>query len=516
MIKVATGEIMQSIDRKAIEKYKIPEILLMEEASRQVCDVIINEFSDREKIGIICGAGNNGGDGIALARRLWMYNKKPEIYLVAPENKLKDLPRTYLTIAKNLNIPVFNISTPNDFNKYKNYIKEKEIIVEAMLGTGSKPPLRGIYNEVVSFLNTLNCIKISIDIPAGLSADNYKIEGKIFKADYTVTFGLPKISQVFFPSRKYTGKLKIVNIGFPEELLQNNESNYYLVTKEGIKRLLPWREPDNHKGKYGHAVIFAGSTGKTGAAILASNAALAAGCGLVTTICDKKINNILENNLIEVMTQPVDLDNPDVAFKNISQLLRKADVIACGCGIGTEEKVKKFLSLLLSLEEKVFILDADALNIVAENIDLINNSKSRFILTPHIGEMARLVKTKTNEIIENRLTIGKEFARKYGVILVLKSAETTIFTPDEKVYISNNGVEGMATAGSGDVLTGIITGFVTQIVKQNRKILDGVIAGVYLHGLAGTLAQRKHTSFSLTAGKIIDFLGDAIKLVKNE
>ena len=156
------------------------------------------------------------------------------------------------------------------------------------------------------------------------------------------------------------------------------------------------------------------------------------------------------------------------------------------------------------------------MNIVAENINLINNSKSRFILTPHIGEMARLVKTKTDEIIENRLTIGKEFARKYGVILVLKSAETTIFTPDEKVYICNSGVEGMATAGSGDVLTGIITGFVTQIVKQNRKILDGVIAGVYLHGLAGALAQREYTSFSLTAGKIIDFLGDAIKLIKNE
>lgn len=510
-MKIVTAEQMRSIDKSAITQYNIPELILMENAGKSVADEIIKNFPENRTIGVIAGSGNNGGDGFVCARHLFLNNYNVMIFFTGKQEKLTDSARINYNICKNYNIKIININTHQTFKKNRNLIEKCNIIVDAILGTGINSPLRDNLKEIVEYINSLKKYVIAVDIPTGVFSDTPEIVLPVIKADKTITFGLPKISQILSPARKYVGELKVVNIGFPDELLNNKKINTNLITKEFAEKLLPQRPVDAHKGNFGHILVFAGSTGKTGAAIMASISALKAGAGMVTTICATEINNILESSMIEVMTMPVNPGNIDESINKILPLVEKSDVITAGCGISTEPEVKMFLSKLLGFENKVFVLDADALNIIAEKIELLNNKNSRFVLTPHIGEMARLMKLSNKEVIENRLRVSLEFANRYKVILVLKSAETIIASPEGEIYICNTGNEGMATAGSGDVLTGIISGFVAQNIKQNRPLLDGVILGVYIHSIAGRIAYKEKGSFSLMATDIMLNISEALK-----
>lgn len=507
-MKVLFSKEMVDIDRKTIEEYKISGLILMENAGMSVAHFIMKNYPDK-KIAVFVGSGNNGGDGLVIARHLFLNNYKVTLFYVGDKKNTTKSNKKNFIICKKLNIPIINIKDHKSFEKNKEFINQHEVIIDAILGIGLSTPLAGHYSDIIKYINELaDKIKIAVDIPTGLFADTPVIKSEVFRADTTITFGLPKISHVLSPARNFIGELIVKNISFPRELLKNNELKINLITRDIVRAYLPLRISTYHKNDFGNVVIFAGSVGKSGAAVLASESSLKAGAGLVTAIIPSEINDILENNLTEGMTLPVHLDETEESFKKCQALFEKADVILAGCGITTDEGAELFLKKILSLKNKTIILDADALNIVANDLSVLKGEND-FILTPHIGEMSRLTKKKGVEIINNRIQTASEFAIMHNVVLVLKSSETIIADKNGDIYINNAGNEGMATAGSGDVLSGVIAGLSAQNIKQNRPVFQSAVAGTFLHSLAGDFALKEKGSFSLVASDIINNLNKA-------
>ncbi len=510
-MKVATSEQMRTIDKTAIKEYGIPGIILMENAGKSVADEIIKSIPTNKTIGVFTGSGNNGGDGFVVARHLFLNNFDIRIFFAGKKEKFTESALINYNICNKLGIEIIEIGDESKFKNHRNKIKDCDIIVDAILGTGLNSALKGNILDIVNYINSLNKYVISVDIPTGIFSDKADIESSAIYANKTITFGLPKIGHILSPAKKYVGELQVKNIGFPSLLLNSSSIKLNLITKDEIKKFIPERASDSHKGNFGHLSIFAGSIGKTGAAILSSTAAIKSGVGLVTTICPDEINSILETSMYEVMTLPVKLDAPENAIQTIKSLINKTEVIAAGCGITTSQSAKKILEKLLEFKNKIFVLDADAINIIAETPNIIKNSQSRFILTPHIGEMARLLKTSTDNVLKNRIDIAQKFAIENKLILVLKSSETIIASPEGEIFINNIGNEGMATAGSGDVLTGLIAGVVAQNIKQNKPLFETVAFAVYLHSLAGDIARSNIGSHSLIATDIIDNIKEAYR-----
>ncbi len=509
-MKVVTAGEIKEIDNFTIEKLGIPGMILMDNAGRNIAEYIIKNFSKKNKIAIFIGKGNNGGDGLVVARYLYINNFNITIFLTfSPENfSTSPLLNMNFNICKNLDIPIVNFYNEDLINKNKNLLIDNDIIVDAILGTGIKSKLRTPIDKIVNLINSLGKYIISVDMPTGLYSDCSILPDIAIKANKTITFGLPKISQLLYPSKKNIGELSIINIGFPFQKINLDKIKINLIEKNLIKNSIPKRKKYYHKGDFGRISIFAGSKGKTGAAILTSKAAITSGAGLVTLICDKELNTIFETTLTEVMTEPVNLKKEN-EYSNTLELLKNSDVIVAGPGISTSQEAENYLHFILKLNNKVLILDADALNIIAKNLNLLKNSHNKIIITPHLGEFSRLTRLSIDEIMKNRLKIAKNFARKLNLILVLKSADTIIVDNNENIYINPIGNEGMATAGSGDVLTGIIAGIVAQNIKQKKDILTSVIASVYIHSLSGDYAKKEKGSFSLLASDIILNLKEA-------
>ncbi|MBU1077665.1 MAG: NAD(P)H-hydrate dehydratase [Spirochaetes bacterium] len=486
----------------------------MENGGIGVVYSILKKYPKERISAVLAGPGNNGGDGLVIARHLFFSDHSITVFYIGDRKKATKNNRKNLLICKKLNIPVIFIQDKRGLEKYKDLIAHHELMIDAMLGIGLNGPLSGLYLETVRFINSLNNrIRIAVDIPTGLSADTGDVGSDAFRADLTVTFGAPKIGHVFSPAKAFAGEVTVKNIGFPKELLEHDRLKLNLITKEGVQRSqgIPFRKESFHKNDFGHAVIFAGSLGKSGSAIMASRASIRSGAGLVTVIAPEQINEILETNLVEVMTLPVDISGKDNSFNRALPLFDKADVILAGCGITTSSDAAGFLKRILSLKDKVIVLDADALNIISEDLSLLK-SRNQIVLTPHIGEMSRLTGISTDEILKKRIDITRKFAKENQVIVVLKASETIIADPDGNLFINNCGNEGMATAGSGDVLSGIVTGLLSQNIKQGRSILAAVVAGVFLHSLAGDLALEEKGSHSLIASDIIDHLYKAFTL----
>jgi len=513
-MKVLTAKQMYEIDQKTIQDYRIDDLILMENAGVAITHTIIRKYPDKKSAAIIAGVGNNGGDGLVIARHLFFNKYNIVIFYAGDRSKASKNNRKNLIICRKLGIQIHYISEAGKFKKQKNLLDDYDIIIDALLGIGLKSSLRGLYADIIRHLNSMtHKIKLAVDIPTGLQADSGEVRSEVLKADITVTFGAPKICHVLSPARFYRGELIVKNIGFPEELLESSKIKINRIKKEEVRCWLPERVPYFHKNDYGHVVIFAGSIGKTGAAIMAARACLASGSGLVTVVAPEEINQILENNLIEVMTWPVDLSDAEKAFTACRSLFEKADVILAGCGITTDKKAESFLRLLLNLKNKLIILDADALNIIAGDMNMIRNSNT-YILTPHIGEMSRLAQKDKNEILSNRIKIAQNFARQNNVILVLKSAETLIVSPEEEVFLCDSGNDGMASAGTGDVLAGIIAGISAQCLKQNKSLFQATAAGTFLHSLSGRFGREEKNSYSLVATDLINKLPEAINYVR--
>lgn len=573
MVKVVTAEEMQEIDRITIEEYGIPSLVLMERAGLAVA-LKVRELlyqmegesiraEDRgqktnnghKKVLVLCGSGNNGGDGIVAARNLYNWGFNVNVIIFAKmedegisEDSLSPDCNAQHRIARKMGVPV----------EFRKSINEKDlhgvnVLIDAIFGTGLSRPVSGEFAQLFSFINkkrtntfvfpaatqlppqkicdffgTPHFSIVSVDIPSGISSNTGEILGEAIRADCTVTFGLPKRGHFLYPGAEYTGRLFIEDIGFPERLLSGDRLKVGLISKEIASCLMPPRPRCSHKGDYGHILIIAGSKGKTGAALMAAKACLKSGAGLVTVAVPESLIDIFQNRVTEEMTLPLPDDGKGMlSSKAIDEILnfaaQKIDVIAIGPGMGVSHDTEKIMNELIQKSTVPMVVDADGINSIGNSRlkiqslkEILRKAKAPIVLTPHPGEMARLLNQKSEEkelrvkIEKDRINTALSFSKETGTYLVLKGVPTIIAEPGGNAFINTTGNPGMATAGSGDVLTGVIA----SLLGQDLSPMAASMLGVYIHGLAGDIAAKVRGEHSLIASDIIDFLPDAfLKLV---
>lgn len=505
-MKVTTAEQMQELDRKAIEIYRIPGIVLMENAGRGAAEEILKAFPEMKKkrVAIISGKGNNGGDGFVIARYLMNRGVSVRVFLLTEPKALRGDAETNYFIFHRMKGEVIPVPSSKEYQKAKKEIEKADLLVDAIFGTGLDAEVRGYYREVIDHLNTLQKPIVAVDIPSGLSADTGKPLGTAIRATLTLTFGLPKIGLLISPGVEYVGTLKVIDIGFPNRLIEEEQIQTYLIEKEEIYKWLSIpRRLDTHKGDYGHLLVIAGSVGKTGAAAMACEAALRMGAGLVTLAIPKSLNPIMEMKLTEVMTEPLpETQKQTLSLKAYSPLLRLCEnkkAVLIGPGIGTHPETQTLILKLIKTLNLPMILDADGLNALATQAKFPSLNHPLFILTPHPGEMARLIHSTSKEVQENRIGISRAFSTSNRVYLVLKGFRTLIATPTGDIYINPTGNPGLASGGTGDVLSGMIGG----LICQGFDPLSSLQAAVYLHGLAGDEVAKEMGEKSLVATDLI-------------
>jgi ADP-dependent NAD(P)H-hydrate dehydratase / NAD(P)H-hydrate epimerase len=514
MMKVATAEEMQELDRKAIETYRIPGMILMENAGKGAAEVISNTFPDihKKKIAIIAGKGNNGGDGFVIARYLLNQGVSVKVYLLTDPKGLRGDAETNFNILQRMKGEVISVPSSKDYVKLKKDLEKYDILVDGIFGTGLDAEVRGYYREVIDHLNTLQRPIVAIDIPSGLDADTGKPLGTAIRASLTITFGLPKVGHLIPPGIDYVGEVKVIDIGIPKRLVEEEKISTHLLEEKEIKKWLSIpRNPDTHKGDYGHLLVIAGSVGKTGAAAMACQAALRMGAGLVTLAIPKSLNGIMEMKLTEVMTEPLPETLKQTlslrAFSAILRLCENKKAVIIGPGLGTFKETQSLVLKLIKALGLPIILDADGLTALATQPKTLPVTNRSLILTPHPGEMARLMRCQVKEVLEDRIGVSRNFSQSHHVHLVLKGHPTLISTPKGEVFINPTGNPGMASGGTGDVLTGMIGG----LVCQGFDILPSLQMAVYLHGMAGDEGAQEWGEKSLIATDIIKKIPTLLK-----
>ncbi|OGP79174.1 MAG: hypothetical protein A2V86_10710 [Deltaproteobacteria bacterium RBG_16_49_23] len=505
-MKVATAEQMQELDRKAIETYRIPGIILMENAGRGATEALLTSFPDLDKkrVAIIAGKGNNGGDGFVIARHLMNRGISVKVFLLTDPKSLRGDAETNHYILHRMKGEIIPVPSSKDYQKVKRDVEKADLLIDAIFGTGLDAEVRGYYREVIDHLNTIHRPIVAIDIPSGLNANTGRPLGAAIRATLTVTFGLPKIGLLISPGTDYVGTLRVIDIGIPKNLVEEEKIQAHLLEEEEIRRLLSTpRRPDTHKGDYGHLLVIAGSVGKTGAAAMVCEAALRMGAGLVTLAIPKSLNAIMEMKLTEVMTEPLPETPKQTlslrAFASILRLCENKKAVVIGPGLGIFKETQSLILKLIKAIDLPIIIDADGLNALATQPKFLPIPNRSLVLTPHPGEMARLIHSTVKEVQEDRIGICKSFSQSSHTYLVLKGYRTLIVAPKGEVYINPTGNSGLATGGTGDVLTGMIGG----LVCQGFDILPSLQASVYLHGLAGDEVARELGEKSLLATDII-------------
>jgi len=505
-MKVATAEQMQELDRKAIETYRIPGIVLMENAGRGAAEEILKAFPDlqKKKVAIVAGKGNNGGDGFVIARHLTNCGVPVKVFLLTEPKALRGDAETNYYIFHRMKGEILSVPSSKDYQKVKKDFERADLLIDAIFGTGLDAEVRGYYREVIDHLNTLHQPIAAIDIPSGLNADTGKPFGTAVRATLTLTFGLPKLGLLISPGVDYVGTLKVIDIGIPRNLVEEEKIQTYLLEREEIRKWLSVpRRPDTHKGDYGHLLVIAGSVGKTGAAAMVCEAALRMGAGLVTLAIPKSLNPIMEMKLTEVMTEPLpETPKQTLSLRAYSSILRLCEnkrAVVIGPGLGTYKETQTLILKLVKALDIPLVIDADGLNALATQAKFLPATNRSLILTPHPGEMARLIRGTVKEIQENRIGVSRSFSQVNHVYLALKGYRTLIVTPRGETYINPTGNSGLATGGTGDVLSGMIGG----LLCQGFDILPSLQASVFLHGLAGDEVARELGEKSLVATDLI-------------
>ena len=521
-MKVVTAAEMRQIDQDTIEGIGIPGIVLMETAGSAIVRAIEQHYPNCQRIGIFAGKGNNGGDGIVIARQLAHIGRDVRLFLVSPSDSFTGEAQTNLQIAKNLGLPIEEVLDGKEGWKHGSVEAWKDwgancgLLVDAIFGTGLRGAVRDPIATLINAINRLPTPILSVDLPSGLDADTGHPLGTCVRADRTVTIGLPKRGLLMHPGAELAGKLEVVDIGFPEQVVDAQNIKVNWTTAAHAAQWMPPRPPSSHKGSYGRVLVVAGSTGMTGAAALASEAALRAGAGLVTLATPKHLNPILEGLLPEVMTLPLpETDAGSLSVSATSAILEFAvktkSILAIGPGLSQHPETVSFVHQLIRENREQgldlrMVIDADGLNALAHVRETLSLLNSDAVLTPHPGEMARLTSTSVPVLEKDRISTAQQFASKYGVTLVFKGAPTVTSTPNGNLWINSTGNPGMATGGMGDVLTGIIAGLMAQgIPSENAAAL-----GVYLHGLAGDITAERLGMHGLTASDVLKTVPQAI------
>jgi ADP-dependent NAD(P)H-hydrate dehydratase / NAD(P)H-hydrate epimerase len=502
-MKIFTSEQVRTIDAFTIENEPIASIDLMERASVQITSWLCDVFEQDTRFSFFIGPGNNGGDGLAVARMLAIRNYAVDVYILKISGKLSlDAQINLERLRKSGMVKITEIAGEKDLQTPG----ADFVIIDAIFGSGLKRKIEGLASGVIQKLNILPNLRISIDIPSGLFGESMKEVDRecIFRADFTLALHAPSLSFFFSENQDFTGDWDVLPIGLHPEIMEELPSSYYYLTQSFIAGLLKSRKKFSHKGTYGHALLIAGCYGMMGAAVLASRACLRAGIGLVTTHVPRFGYSIIQTSVPESL---VSIDESDIIFSCYPDL-QGFTAVGVGPALGCRTNTGKAMLRLIEDVKVPLLIDADGLNLLAENPEWLTKLPENTILTPHPGEFDRLAGLSNNGSTRNALQI--EFSKKYKVIIVLKGAHTSITLPDGTCYFNTTGNPGMATAGSGDVLSGIVL----SLLGQGYTPGDAALAGVYLHGLAGDQAAEAGSEESLIAGDLVDFIGEAYRFIK--
>ena len=503
---------MREADRRTIDDVGIPSLVLMENAGRQVVAALERAFEplDHLRVGVLCGRGNNGGDGFVVARVLIERGIDVGVYLLGLSSDVKGDARANLSVLRNLNIDVVEIGDASAWELHGSDVLGHDLVVDALFGTGFHGAVSGLAETVIADVNASACAVVSIDLPSGLSADDAAIPGPAIDATMTVTLAAPKLPLVLSPGETVVGDLIIVDIGIPKVVIDDLEGPWVeVVSRDEMRALIEPRPADSHKGDYGRVLIVAGGPGHTGAAHLCAMSALRSGAGLVTIATPRSCAPILAAMGAEYMTLASD-ETPDgmAAESAIDALLTfNADVMAIGPGLGRAESTRALVRGLVERSGVPLVLDADALNAFAGDADrLAGRDGVDIVITPHVGEMARLTGLSADEIQAHRLDVARDFATTHRLHVVLKGHRTLVASPEGRISINLTGNPGMATGGTGDVLTGTLAAWLAQLLDADAAAR----LAVHLHGLAGDLAAHDAGEVSLIAGDVVSHLGDAV------
>jgi NAD(P)H-hydrate epimerase len=507
MKKVVTAGQMRALDRAAIEACGIPGIVLMENAGRGAADELeraLPDLTDR-RVAVLCGRGNNGGDGFVICRHLLNRGITTSCILLGRVADLSGEARANADILLRSGVPLVEAT---EADQLVTGLESADVIVDALLGTGLASSPRGLFAEAIELVNALPAFVLAVDVPSGVDADSGRAFEPAIRADLTVTMGLLKRGLLLHPGRALAGRTVVADIGVPESLLLA-EFDTVEIEDEDIGEWLPARPPAGHKGTFGTALIVAGSRGYSGAACLAGMAAVRAGTGLVKLAFPAGIADIVESRLLEAVKFSLP-ETPEgtiapSAVNQIIALSRDAACVAIGPGLGAGPASQELVRALLPRLNCPVVIDADAISCLADSCELLREMKNPVVLTPHPGEMSRLVGRPAAEVDRDRVEVARGFAADHQVIVVLKGAPTVIAAPGEPAFLNPTGGSGLATGGTGDVLTGLIAG----LLAQGCRPLDAATAGVWLHGKAGDLGSEALTPYSLCAGDLLDYLPEA-------
>ena len=508
-MKLVTAKEMKALDVQAQNDYAMPGILLMDNAAQAVAEAVHEALTalEGERVVIFCGGGNNGGDGLGAARWLQSYGVSVRAFVVgAALDAVQGDAALELAMFTKAGGRVEALSTEDDWVLAELAASKADVLVDALLGTGFHGELEGDVLRACELLNKSEKYILAVDIPTGVNADNGAVCEQAVRADHTVTMALVKTGLLLYPGREYCGDIELADISMPVKLVEEYKSDKYRLTDEIVRELLPLRKANAHKGDAGRVVICAGSPGYTGAAALASDAAVKAGAGLVSLYTPLSSRDVLAIKLTEVMVHGLLERMPGIlgggAASDVASSAEAADVLAIGPGLGTSESTQEAVRTILQKITTPVVIDADALTALAGHTEILAAMQAQKVLTPHPGEMARLTGLEIAEIEADRINIAKKYAEQWQAIVVLKGAPTVIGCPNGTVYVNSTGNSSLATGGSGDVLTGIIAG----LAAQEISLQEAAICGVYLHGLA---AELTGIDIGLAAGELAALLPQA-------
>ncbi len=516
MFLVKSNE-MKEIESRAVELFGISESILMENAGSSAVNAMISEYGNLfgKIICIFCGPGNNGGDGLVIARHLFTEGAIPYIFLVGEKSKMSNISSANLNAAIKYGIPVYELNSIEKLGEVHKICESSDMIIDAVFGTGLSRDIEGFVAKLIIYINSLNKIIISVDVPSGINSDTGNVMGVAIKADFTVTFGLPKLGLSIYPGYEYTGKTVLSDINLPPALLEMPRQNI-LVTNKIVRAMLPYRPRNANKGNFGPVLMVGGSPGLCGAVTLAARAALKSGAGIVNvcvpegqyTTVKQVSEEIIVTSLKENKSGFISASNFDL----ICKLAEKSKVVLLGPGAGTDEETRDLLRKLIKFCQIPMVIDADAINAVAQDKNCLNNVKKDVIITPHIGEMARLCGISIERVIKEKLSLASDFAEKYEINVLLKDGRSILSDKDKNIYVNTSGNAGLATPGSGDVLAGVIASF----KAQGAETTAAGMAGAYVHGLAADLLLDEMSEEGITASDVILKIPSAIKKIRKQ
>lgn len=491
---------MKQYDKNTWEYFGVPSMVLMERAAIAVVHEItkLHSFNDGSIL-IVCGVGNNGGDGLAVARLLKLSGYTVEVLFPMDEEKMTKETRLQKDIAEKYHVSIVKSLPSQKF----------AVIVDALFGIGLSRAITGELRELIDELNEKSALKLAIDIPSGISSDTGEVLGTGFVADITITFGFLKCGMILYKGFEHCGKIVVADIGIGEDSFLSKKPKAAYLVQEDVIHMLPKRHSHSNKGSYGKVLVVAGSKNMAGAAYFSGKGAYLTGCGLVKLYTPEENRNILQTKLPEALLATYPSKNPDL--QELKLAMEWSDVIVAGPGLSTSIEAKKILAELLNQTSVPLVLDADALNIIAEDKTMLSYSDTEIVVTPHVGEMARLTSNSINSIHSNIMQTAADFSCKYQIICVLKDAKSVISIPNGMTYINPTGNHGMATGGSGDILSGMIAG----LMAQGCLGKDAAPLACYLHGRAGDIAAKEKSSYCMTAEDILNGISSAFLENKN-